>query len=203
MLFRSQPDSSKNIYSHALNFKETTHLKAIAYNAALHYSYVMEADYFKIHQDRKIDLHSQYSSQYTGGGDNALIDQIRGGNNFRLGEWQGFDSVDFEAVVDLGSVQKVHRMAGGFLQDISSWIWMPKYVEYAISADGINFKTIATVTNTVADNDYKSTIKDYETTMNVETRYVRVKAKNFGTIPSWHLGAGYPSWIFIDEITIE
>ncbi len=199
----SQPDSSKNIYSHALNFKETTHLKAIAYNAALHYSYVMEADYFKIHQDRKIDLHSQYSSQYTGGGDNALIDQIRGGNNFRLGEWQGYDSVDFEAVVDLGSVQKVHRMAGGFLQDISSWIWMPKYVEYAISADGINFKTIATVTNTVADNDYKSTIKDFETTMDVETRYVRVKAKNFGTIPSWHLGAGYPSWIFIDEITIE
>jgi len=28
-------------------------------------------------------------------------------------------------------------------------------------------------------------------------------AKNFGNCPSWHLGEGGKSWIFIDEITIE
>jgi hypothetical protein len=37
----------------------------------------------------------------------------------------------------------------------------------------------------------------------VKARYVKVKARNFGPIPEWHPGAGYPSFIFIDEITIQ
>ena len=37
----------------------------------------------------------------------------------------------------------------------------------------------------------------------VKARYVRIKAYNFGKIPSWHPGAGGDPWIFIDEIIIE
>ncbi|MEI6122931.1 MAG: GH92 family glycosyl hydrolase [Bacteroidota bacterium] len=199
----SQPDKTKPKYTHPLLFKTTTHLKAIAYNLALNYSYVMEAHYYKINQNLKITLLAKYSSQYTGGGDNALIDMIRGGNNFRLGEWQGYDSVDFEAIIDLGSVQKVHKLSAGFLQDIGSWIWMPRLVDYETSVDGKNFVPAATVKNTVSETDTQSTIKDFEAKVAVDARYIKVKAKNFGTIPSWHLGAGYPSWIFVDEIIIE
>jgi hypothetical protein len=37
----------------------------------------------------------------------------------------------------------------------------------------------------------------------VKARYVRVRAHNFGKIPSWHLGAGGDPWIFVDEIFIR
>jgi len=37
----------------------------------------------------------------------------------------------------------------------------------------------------------------------VSARYVKVKAKNFGTLPNWHQGAGGDAFIFIDEITIK
>ena len=36
-----------------------------------------------------------------------------------------------------------------------------------------------------------------------KARYIKVFAKNFGTIPEWHLGAGGEGFIFIDEIDIK
>jgi hexosaminidase len=37
--------------------------------------------------------------------------------------------------------------------------------------------------------------------MNV--RYIRVLAKNRGSCPDWHPGAGNPAWLFIDEVVVE
>jgi len=34
-------------------------------------------------------------------------------------------------------------------------------------------------------------------------RYVKVKAKNVGTCPTWHPGAGGKAWIFVDELVIN
>jgi predicted alpha-1,2-mannosidase len=199
----SQPDKSKQKYTGPLAFQQTTHLKAVAFLSPDQYSYVMEADYHKIVPGRKIALISKYSNQYTAGGDNALIDQIHGSPNFRLGEWQGYDGIDFEAVVDLGSVQKVHRLALGCLQDVGAWIWMPAQVEYYGSADGINFTQLGVIQNTTSDKEYQSTIHDFDYLTNTETRYIKVKAKNQGPIPDWHPGAGNKRWIFVDEITVE
>lgn len=199
----TQPDNKKIKYNGPFTIKETTKIKAVACNPAYECRYAMESDFVKIHLNRSIKLLSPYSSQYTGGGDNALIDGIRGGENFRLGEWQGYDSVNFEAVVDLGNKQKINTISTGFLQDIGSWIWMPVHVEYSVSDDGVNFVTVADIKNTVPINDYKCTIQDLTSDVKTEGRYVKIKAYNFGTIPEWHLGAGYSGWIFVDEIMIE
>ena len=37
----------------------------------------------------------------------------------------------------------------------------------------------------------------------IEARYLRVSARNFGTIPDWHPGRGEAAWIFIDEILVD
>ena len=34
-------------------------------------------------------------------------------------------------------------------------------------------------------------------------RYVRLKAKNYGTLPKQHPAAGSNSWVFIDEFIIQ
>ena len=47
-------------------------------------------------------------------------------------------------------------------------------------------------------------IRDFVATFSAQTaRYVRIRALNFGKIPSWHPGNGGDAWIFVDEITIE
>jgi hypothetical protein len=36
----------------------------------------------------------------------------------------------------------------------------------------------------------------------VLAQYVKVRAKNFGKLPDWHMGAGGEAFIFVDEITV-
>ena len=55
------------------------------------------------------------------------------------------------------------------------------------------------------EQDYTIQTRDFVLRLSepVAVRYVKVFAKNFGTIPSWHLGAGGEGFIFIDEIWVE
>jgi predicted alpha-1,2-mannosidase len=167
------------------------------------------ASFIKVNGERSIKIKSQYSKQYTAGGDEGIIDGLRGALNFRLGGWQGYQNTDFEAVVDLGSLKQVTRLGAGFLQDAKAWIWMPKYVEFSVSADGTNFVPLGRVNNSVAEDDLNVQIKDmylgYSDFLNNPgaVRFIKIFARNIGTIPSWHPGAGDKGYIFIDEIFTE
>jgi hypothetical protein len=80
---------------------------------------------------------------------------------------------------------------------------MPEYVEYFVSANGKDFKKLGRVKTTVKQNDW--TIQTYDFTLNfkpINTRYIKVVAKNPGLCPDWHKGAGSATWIFADEIVI-
>ena len=62
---------------------------------------------------------------------------------------------------------------------------------------------MATVKNLVPIHDYTIQTQNMSAKVNATVRYVKVKATNFGKIPSWHLGAGGQAFIFIDEIDID
>ena len=89
-----EPTLQSELYQTPILVKENKTLKAMAYADGLPESAVIEAQFSKIPKNRKIKLLFQYASQYSGGGENALIDLIRGGENFRTGTWQGFEGVD-------------------------------------------------------------------------------------------------------------
>ena len=199
-----EPSLRSKVYTKPICIKNSTTLKAFAYRNDIGKSFTITACFHKIPQKRNIKINSYYSPQYTAGGDLALIDGIRGGKDFRTGAWQGYEGVDFDAVVDLGKIQTIHKISAGFLQDIGSWIWMPIFVKYAVSTDGKNFHPVGRVKNKVPDNDYSVIVKDFTKRLHhVKGRYVKVHAKNYGTVPQWHPGAGGKAWIFIDEIVIE
>ena len=166
-------------------------------------SFVTCCDVHQIQRDRDITLHARYSRQYTAGGDEGLIDGFRGGLNWRTGGWQGYQDTDFEAVVDLRSVRDISLVGAGFCQDARSWIWMPRWVEFAVSEDGTQFTPVARVESNVDERDLKVQIWDCEAPVAVRARYVKVLAKNIGPIPAWHPGAGYPGFVFVDEIWVR
>jgi purine nucleoside phosphorylase len=76
-------------------------------------------------------------------------------------------------------------------------------VEFLISNDGINFTSVATIKNTFSDKEYGSFHQDFSTSLSAKARYVKVKAKNYGICPEWHLGAGGTTWLFADEFIIN
>lgn len=168
-------------------------------------SFVVKADYKKIIGGRSIEILSAYDNQYNAGGDKALIDNLKGSANFRTGYWQGYYGKDVEVIVDLGKVNTINKIAVGALQDIKSWIFYPSEIELLGSDNGIRFAPIAVVKNDFPGNEYGAFIKEYEfiPTTKVQYRYLKVRVKNYGKCPAWHLGKGEDTWLFLDEIIIE
>lgn len=161
------------------------------------------AHFYKLNKDRKVTLLSQYDNQYTAGGPQALIDQRRGNDNWRLGAWQGYQGIDFECILDLGEGECVKRLGANFIQDISPWIFMPLWVKYYVSEDGEHFNLLEEVSNPISEHEEKTTTHTFFTTKSINARYIKVVAKNRGVNPAWHLSPGEKSWLFIDEIVIE
>jgi predicted alpha-1,2-mannosidase len=175
--------------------------KAIDDNGESQFAY---STFHKIHNDWQISIQSRYNDQYTAGGDLALIDGQRGGPNFRTGSWQGYEGVDFEAIIDMGKSTPINRVTASFLQDQRSWIFMPESVEYYISSDNNEFRKIGSINNDIPDNAEEASIKDFELKVKeISGRYIKVKAINRSVCPPWHVGAGSKAWLFIDEISIE
>ena len=80
---------------------------------------------------------------------------------------------------------------------------MPTEVEFFISTDGKNFKSVGVVENEVAEDAEDAVVQELDINRRMKARYVRIVAKNRGTCPEWHVGAGDKAWIFCDEIVIE
>ncbi len=200
----TMPTQLSKVYNNPIVLNSTTVVKAFAYFSPGNQSPVVEAKFIKKPNDWTVKIEGKYNRQYTGGGDEGLIDGIRGMVNFASGEWQGYQGQDFVATVDLQKETEIKRLGGGFLQNARSWIWMPTHVEFETSQDGVNFTQVADVKTDVAVDDMKDTIRDYTKKITpVTARYVRVHAYNLGKIPSWHPGAGDEAFIFVDEIIIE
>jgi predicted alpha-1,2-mannosidase len=148
---------------------------------------------------------TKYNPQYTARGDEGLIDGIRGSRtDFRTGDWQGFEGVNLDFVVDLGKTQKVNLVRAGFLQDENAWIFFPTQMEVQVSTDGENFTSVGTLLNTypqkmkgVQQHDFSMSFKP------VKARYVRIIGVSPGKCPDWHKGKGYPCWVFADEVLVE
>ena len=200
----SEPNSNSSRFTRPFEIEANTTVKALAIGADGTLSRIATAKFHRIPHDWKIALESTYSSQYTGGGDFALIDGIRGTTNWSGGGWQGYQGKDFVAVIDLGNVQRVSKVGAGFLQDAGSWIWMPSRVDFEFSTDGKAFGPAASITNDVSEREGGTVMKDFIKTIPPQNaRYVRIRAMNFGKIPSWHPGSGGDTWIFVDEILIN
>lgn len=200
----SEPDSKSTIYEKPFTVAESKIVKAVSVSAKGEKSFPVEAKLHKLPHDWTVKIASKYNRQYTGGGDEGLIDGIRGTLNFASGEWQGYQAQNFVAVIDLQKETEITRVGGGFLQNARSWIWMPTRIEFETSRDGESFVKVADIKTDVAPENMTEQIKDYfQNIAPIKARFVRVKAYNLGEIPAWHPGAGDDAFIFVDEIFIQ
>lgn len=153
----------------------------------------------------KIKLNTKYNNQYTAGGDLGLIDGIRGNENWKKGDWQGYQPDDVEAIIELDKVRYVSIVKASFLQDIRSWIFFPTSLQVFTSADGINFELAGEFKNTMDPKDETVSTQELGGTIskNKNIKFIKLIAKNFGKLPEWHPGRGYDAFIFIDEIIVE
>ncbi len=200
----SEPTKGSKIYSAPFEINSTCVIKAKTYLDSTE-SGVTTAYFYKAPNNYKITLNCKYNRQYTAGGDDGIIDGVYGTTNWRKGEWQGYQSQDFNCVIDMHSSKTIKEVNSNFLQDSRSWILFPTEVEYLVSEDGQNFKSVKKIANKVITDDYEVSLKKFNSDLSapVKGRYIKVIAKNYGPLPEGHQGVGGDAFIFIDEIEIK
>ncbi|MBO7466349.1 MAG: GH92 family glycosyl hydrolase [Bacteroidaceae bacterium] len=206
---RSLYDNSDTIpyvpYSTPISVDKRCCIDAFYYEPSGRLSFPVTTRIDRVDKNLSITLGERFHRNYTAGGSEALIDGFRGTTNWRTGGWQGYVGTDLHATVDLGFAQPLSRVGAGFLQDVGSWIWMPRDVEFLVSEDGKQFQSLGTVSHNVDPADTEIQCHDLFVTpaSPVQARYLQMVVHTFGTIPEWHVGAGTPAFFFVDEMLWE
>jgi len=196
------PGEKAQLYSGPVTIKKSSLLAAVCFAPDGVESLVKSAEFTKALKG--IRLRTPFSSNYSGGGMLALVDGIHGSRDFRDGHWQGYERDDLDAIIDLGGQADIKHISANFFQDVTSWIFLPRWVEYAVSADGDKFEVISLLKNEIPDEQTGAVIKSFDAAFEkIKARFIRVRAKNIGACPPWHQGAGGKAWLFADEITVE
>jgi hypothetical protein len=123
-----------------------------------------------------------------------LTDGKLGAEDYTDKNWLGFEKNDMIAVIDLRTRQPIKRLAARFLTYKLKSIFLPTSVEFSVSDDGKNYRSLKTITMNQYLNDRYDCWIDIAMAgdLNENTRFVRVYAVN-----------GLGQWIFADEILVN
>ncbi|MBL7817173.1 MAG: alpha-L-fucosidase [Saprospiraceae bacterium] len=139
--------------------------------------------------------------KYNKGGDKAWQNGTFGSNTaFNDGEWLGWNGQNFEGTIDFQKSEPIKKVSIDFFNLTQSWIFMPSEVILLASDDGINFKEIEKQSNFgIAEEG----VRRVNFKVNIQAKFLKIVAKNYGSIPKGYEGFGSPTWLFVDEVVVE
>ena len=162
--------------------------------------------YSRVQTDKHVTYLTQPAPQYTENGPEGMVDNIFGTTNYRIGGWQGWQE-DMVAVVELDKAQTVRSVALDCLENMRSWVFFPRSVAVEYSADGQQWMPYGEVVNTqfaaVHARQEESVSHSFAVSGNAHAKYIKITARNYGSLPAWHVSAGQQAWLFADEIIIK
>ena len=140
----------------------------------------------------KVNYNVAYSDKYAAGGAVALTDGLRGGWANNDGRWQGFIGAGgVDVTIDLGSTQRIRRVATNFMQACGPEIFYPSSYVVSVSTDGKNFTEVGRKER-ASEKTTHPDVELWQWQGSAKARYVKVQAA-----PSTFGG-----WLFADEIEV-
>lgn len=201
----STPTKASPFYKQPLVLTNSTTVKAITTKAGWKASALAMAEFVKMgRRFASIQLQVQPHPRYPGRGASSLIDAQKATNNFDDGMWLGFEHDDVVATLDLGASVPLRKLSVSCLENMNSWIFFPKAVEFFVSQDGAQYQHVGSIQNELPSRETEVTTRFFSISIeNATARYVKVLVKNLAMCPKWHKGAGGKAWLFVDEIVVE
>lgn len=193
----SLPVQTSPVYTQPISLTRTTQIKARSFKKDELSGYTVLQQYERA-LVAAVDYQYPCSRQYIG----DLADGTLGvAKNIYRG-WMGFNGNDLVATITLKDYP-VQKITSRFLQSQGKWIFLPRYIRYEISEDGINYKNVYEKETDPARHDSTGIFEFSAVIPNERPRYIRITAKNVGQCPVWHPGAGQKAWLFTDELILE
>lgn len=153
---------------------------------------------------QKTVLKNGPKGSYKAKGVSTLFDLRKGSENFRDGEWLGFNGDDLVVDVALKQNREISSVFISTMDDIGSWIFPPTSLEVWGGAEAGKLTKLQTLDLTRPEGPEPKHMIIHELSFDAQKlRHLQIRAKNYGTLPEWHPGKDTPAWLFIDEIAFN
>ncbi len=155
---------------------------------------------------KKITLATPASQKYPADGAFTLVNGVQNEKGMlKSSEFLGFNGTDLDATIDLGKEMDVSKVTVHVLKQTGSWIYLPAqvevtYIPFIDTTIITKHPPLETITININQDDDLNKIEIKKEKI---CRYIQVRAKNYGIIPSGKPGAGNPAWLFVDEIEVQ
>ncbi|NQU47320.1 MAG: DUF4838 domain-containing protein [Planctomycetes bacterium] len=159
----------------------------------------------------KIDATPSANPQYADGDVRRLVDGLPGGRpgsapvTRAYGEnWVGWMGTGASiTLTPNNSITSATRLSFHALQEPKSWIWLPRSIRVeGRGADG-TWQELAILKHEIDDQANLAHHFEVELPTSHQFTTLRLDVEATITCPNWHLGAGSPSWFFLDELRID
>ena len=141
---------------------------------------------------------------YTAKGVNTIFNLRKGSENFRDGEWLGFNGDDLVVNVTLSEAKELSSVYISTLDDTGSWIFPPTKLEVWAGNSADEMRKISELKLKSPEGPQPKNMIIHQLRFEKQIiKHLQVKARNYGNLPEWHPGKGTPAWLFIDEVAFE
>jgi hexosaminidase len=202
----SLPTETSSLYAGPISLTQSAVVTAVAFDAARLPSIPAVATFSRSLPIKSIRYLAAPPAGRGGAaatGGRALIDLVRAAEPGDRA-WQMLGPANLDVVLDLGQVRTVEGLVLGTLENHGGRVFLPVAIEVATSLDDKDYKVALSEKldppSAARPLSLKSLAYDLKRT---PARFIRIKAKNIGTLPAWHPNAGQPAQMAFDEILIK
>jgi hexosaminidase len=189
----SEPDTSSELYQQPLNIEGNKRIKAAIYSEGrkMGQTSTYEANNHKA-IGKKVTFITPWSDSYPAKKEATMTNGNRGSFTYGDSEWLGYLK-DFEAVVDMDSIQPLREVAITFMQQKGPGVFLPKYVEVYTSSDSSVFERQCRIEHNISPDDPALQFYNFKCTLknDAKVRYIKIVAPNI-----------HGGFMFTDEVII-
>lgn len=200
----TEPTKASNQYTSKLQITEDANLKAVVIRSTGNSKTLSEDIKISKSSMKPITMIQPVNKQYEFGGAKTLVDGLKGGTNYRTGRWIAFYKNDLEAVIDLQSEMEISSVDIATCVAKGDWVFDARSFEVLVSNDGEQFTSVVKEEYPVMKETDRDGIYEHHLSFEpVKAKYVKIIGVPEHTQPEWHGGKGSPSFMFVDEISVN
>lgn len=200
----TEPDGNSQIADSVIKINQNCTFKAVAVRPEGNSRVLTENISFSKSSCKPIVANQPVNKQYEFGGVSTLVDGLKGNGNYKTGRWIAFYRNDMDVTVDLLQETEISSVDFTTCVEKGDWIFDVRGITVEVSDDNKTFtKVFSEEYPEMKESDRNGLYDHHLTFAPVKARYVRVIAITEHNIPAWHGGAGYPGFLFVDELLIN
>ena len=204
--YGKDPSATDSVFSNPIPFKNNMELRCnwVRDDRVLYPKPIIQKFNYHLGVEAILTWEQKPSKKYPAEGLNSVANGIKGDLSLSK-NWMGAEGTDLSFVLEWTEPRFMSTVELSYFHAPKSWVFLPDSVEVFGSADGKNFKLLATVpVGTLSQPTETKAIRDAAATFTGQyLRKIRVVTYSIKKCPEGHEAAGEKAWVFMDECVVR